>query len=338
MTRRWYVLQGLMWASLLFILLMQMNTATATAAKTAKLDLTGYMDESGAISVLYEGDSADPYFAMQALLLARDNGFNIEAEAERFINWLLPLQKPDGTFDRFCRSDGAPWVACKTADADDSLLAMWMMLLDTLPQRLQSDLNWSKSYARSKVSLEHLYQPSRGIYVVSPVYLHGLFMDNLEVWAHKKQLTTPEGKRQADRLQKAIKNTFWDPVNKRFLVSTQLEQRSEKPAFYPDHLAQIFPLLVNFPVSPPTAKNHYRAWMKAHRDQWLEQSQTDYPWGLLAVLAVRQGDRDSARCWIRESEHLRHTHRWAVTDEVSYQIVLAARLKPATKDFSCYVR
>lgn len=312
--------------SILLNALLHINHATAA---TPKLDLTGYIDGSGAISVLYEGDSADPYFALQALLLARENGLNTDAEAERFINWLLPYQKPDGTFDRFCRTGGSPWVACKVADADDSLLAMWMMLLDAMPHNLKSNPDWSKSYAISKVSLERLYQPSRGIYMVSPVYMHGLFMDNLEVWLHKKQNTTPEGKVEASKLQKAISNTFWDPVNKRYLVSTQLEQRGEKPAFYPDHVAQVFPLLVNFPSTQGGAKSTYRSWIKAHRSEWLKQSQTDYPWGILAVLAVRQRDGDSARCWLRDSMHLRHTHRWAVTDEVSYQIVLAAGLKPA---------
>lgn len=310
----------------------------ANAAKP-KLDLNGYMDSSGVISVLHQGDSADPYFAMQALLLARENGFNINAEAEKFVNWLVPMQKPDGTFDRFCRKGDSNWVACKTADADDSLLALWMLLLDTMPDQLKSNVVWSKSYAVSKVSLERLFQPSRGIYMVSPVYMHGLFMDNLEVWSHKRVQRNQQRPRgntvEIDNLQKAIHRTFWDPANKRFLVSTQLEQRGEKPAFYPDHVAQIFPLLVNFPVPTGDAKTHYRSWIKAHRAEWLRQSETDYPWGILAVLAVRQRDGLSAQCWLRESAKLRHSHRWAITDEVSYQIVSNAGFKPAAKVANC---
>jgi hypothetical protein len=121
-------------------------------------------------------------------------------------------------------------------------------------------------------------------------------------------------------------------VNKRFLVSTQLEQLGEKTAFYPDHVAQLFPLLVKFPVASRDEQTYYRQWMRNYRQQWLKQSETDYPWGLVAVLALRENDATSVRCWLRESTPLRHSSRWAVTDEVAYQIVTNAQMiaAPAT--------
>ena len=157
----------------------------SVAIARPKFELQGYADENGAITILNGGDASDPYFAMQALLLAHDNGLNIAAPAAKFANWLVTRQKPDGTFDRFCKRTANVWVSCKTADADDSLLALWMRLLETMPEQLDKNPAWSKSYAIAQKALAHLYQPSRGIYMVSPVYLHGLFMDNLEVWSHK---------------------------------------------------------------------------------------------------------------------------------------------------------
>ena len=300
-----------------------------------RFDLTGYTDDSGAITVLNNGNSADPYFAMQALLLAYENGMDISGPAEKFANWLVPHQKPDGTFDRFCRDAAKAWVSCKTADADDSLLAIWMKLLETMPVKLKSNPAWMKSYLTSKASLDQLFQPSRGIYMVSRVYLHGLFMDNLEVWSLKAHLKQPQQVAEANKLAQAISDTFWDPVDKRFLVSTQLEQRAEIKVFYPDYVAQIFPLLVDFPLLPSTAKLVYGNWMSVHREDWLNQSKTDYPWGLLAVLAVRQNDTTSARCWLREAAPLRHSSRWAVSDEASYQILMSKSLVPAEKKTSC---
>ncbi len=299
-----------------------------------QLEMGGYMDQDGAITVLHKGDSADPYFAMQALLLAHENGMDISTPAAKFVNWLVPMQKPDGTFDRFCRRVENKWVSCKTADADDSLLAIWMKLLETMPAQLNKNPVWKKSYRISKTSLDHLFQPSRGIYMVSPVYLHGLFMDNLEVWSLKNHLKKPVERAEADKLARAIDGTFWDPVNKRYLVSTQLEQRSEKPVFYPDHVAQIFPLLVDFPIRED-AKSYYRNWMRMHRGEWLSQGETDYPWGILAVLALRQNDIVTARCWLREAAPLRHSSRWAVTDDASYQILAGKGLTPAAKEVSC---
>ena len=309
--------------------------ATGSVMAAPRLDLSSYSDADGAITVLYRGESADPYFAMQALLLAHENGLDITAPAQKFAQWLVPRQKPDGTFDRFCRTGNAPWVSCKTADADDSLLAIWMKLLETMPAYVKTNPALAKSYVISKNALEHLFQPSRGIYMVSPVYLHGLFMDNLEVWSLKSHLKQSGERAEADRLAAAIKATFWEPVNKRFLVSTQLEQRSEKAAFYPDHVAQIFPMLVDFPLLPQDAAAYYGNWMRQHRAGWLEQGKTDYPWGLLAVLALRQNDKASAACWLRESRVLRHSSRWAVTDETAYQIVQSRGITPAAPAAGC---
>ena len=303
-----------------------------------QLDLSGYTDERGAITVLHNGNSFDPYFAMQALLLAHENGMDISVPAARFVDWLVPYQKPDGTFDRFCRGNEKKWVACNSADADDSLLAIWIKLLETMPLQLKKNPVWMKSYLVSKPALDHLFQPSRGIYMVSHLYLHGLFMDNLEVWSlkvHLKEDASPKQLAEANKLAQAIRDTFWDPVNKRFLVSTQLEQLSEKPAFYPDHVAQIFPLLVDFPLLPTDQKRYYRNWMKAYRADWLNQGKEDYPWGLVAVLALRQNDNESASCWLRESASLRHSSRWAVTDEASWQILVSKGVLPAAKGVNC---
>lgn len=307
----------------------------ATAQAAPRLALDGYVDSHGAITVIHGGDIVDPYFAMQALLLAHENGLDASEAAEKFAKWLVPRQKPDGTFDRFCRARSQDWVSCKTADADDALLAIWMKLLETLPQPLQRDAALQKSYGVSKKALEHLFQPSRGVYMVSPVYLHGLFMDNLEVWSlmsHGRQ----DGRRaEADKLARAVNATFWDPVNKRFLVSTQLEQSAQPAAFYPDHVAQIFPLLVGFSGLPEPESAYYRSWMRRHRSEWLKQGVVDYPWGLIAVLALRQNDKASAACWLRESQSLRHAARWAVTDEAAYQILAARRVESASPGARC---
>ncbi len=317
------------------IVLGGLSGPVAHSGVVPQLDLSGYSHENGVITVLHGGTSFDPYFAMQALLLAHENGMDVSAPAEKFVNWMLPRQKPDGTFDRFCRNPDKTWQACKSADADDSLLAIWMKLLETMPVKLKKNTGWMKSYLTSKLSLDRLFQPSRGIYMVSHLYLHGLFMDNLEVWSLKMHLKKPRELTEANKLAQAIRDTFWEPVNKHFLVSTQLEQRGETPSFYPDHVAQIFPLLVNFPLLPTDEKLYYRQWMSKHRSDWLSQGKADYPWGLLAVLALRQNDSTSARCWMRESQALRHSSRWAVTDEASWQILVSKRLTPATKDANC---
>ena len=320
------------WMSNLVLVMALLHNSPASALPL--LDLAGYQDESGAISILNGGNTADPYFALQALLLAHDNGLDVSASATKFANWLTPLQKPDGTFDRFCKMPNKTWVSCKAADADDSLLALWMLLLQTMPQKLNANPTWLKSHAVAKKALDQLYQPSRGVYMVSPVYLHGWLMDNLEVWSLKASAPRAQQK-EADDLAAAINKTFWQSANNQFLVSTQLEQQSEKPQFYPDHVAQIFPLLVDFKLLPQTPRLYYQSWMRKHRADWLKQGEKDYPWGLLAVLALRQSDMRGASCWIRENTAMRHSNRWAVTDEVAFQILASRKVQAVAPAVSC---
>ena len=249
----------------------------------AALNLTGYADDSGAISVQREGATLDPYFALQALLLAHDSGLDARVPSVRWADWLAVRQKPDGTFDRFCRR-GNVWAPCKTADADDALLAMWLRFLETMPQELVRRPLWRESHARARRALAALLDPARGIYLVSPVYQHGLFMDNLEVWHYKPahRAASASGK---PGLTRAIRDVFWDLEQERFLVSTQPEQRDQKHSFYPDAVAQIFPLWIGYPVPGANGRQWYKRWQEAHREEWLLQVETDFAWGMVAIVA-----------------------------------------------------
>jgi hypothetical protein len=296
-----------------------------------RLDLTGFMQADGAVTTLRGGDIVDPYFAVQALLLAEENGLDATADTKRWMAWLAPRQKLDGTFDRFCRA-GTEWVGCKHADADDALLAMWMKLLHSAgaPGELLKT-----SLQRSETALERLYDRSRGVYLVSPTVRYSLFMDNLEVWSFRASQRSPAGQAKARRLQRSIHDVFWHPRSQRFLVSTQPEQAAMPPAFYPDAVAQIYPLLFAYPALPATARGYYQTWMKAHRATWLSQGPHDFSWGVIALIALRQDDLESARCWLRDTAHLRHSNHWTVSDEVTRQILEARGLEPALALSTC---
>ncbi len=291
--------------------------AVLPAAATA-LDLTGYVDPDGAITVQRGGDTVDPYFALQALLLAHQQGLDISPHARRWAHWLAARQKPDATFDRFCRR-GPVWGPCKTADADDALLALWIGFLDVAPG-LGTDPAWKASRAAASASLARLLEPRRQVYLVSPVYQHGLLIDNLEIWS-------TAGAREP-RLARGIQERFWDADAARYLVSTQPEQASARRAFYPDAVAQVFPLLVRFPRLPGGRGAYYAAWMQANRADWLRQVQDDFAWGLIAIVAWQERDAASASCWMREVAPYRHGVHWTVTDEVAYQILAAHEITP----------
>jgi hypothetical protein len=292
------------------LLLCMLLTASGTAAARV-LDLAGFIDAEGAISVQHHGDTVDPYFAMQALQLAHDEGLEVGALASRWVAWLLPKQKPDATFDRFCRR-GPVWAPCKTADADDALHALWIRTLELVPAGTPSRAERDRSRKASTAALARLRDPARGIYLVSPVYQHGLLMDNLEIWHALRH----GDRKRGEPLAKAIVATFWDPREGVFRASTQ--EGSAGDAFYPDAVAQVYPLLVRFPG--PRGRG-YAAWMRSHRAEWLRATHDDFAWGVIAVVAWREGDRESARCWLREVARERSGAHWSVTDEVAWQVL-----------------
>jgi len=306
---------------------------TATTSLAATLDLTGYADAQGAISIQYKGDTIDPYFTLQALLLARENGLDISPYASKWADWLVERQKPDATFDRFCRN-GPVWAPCKTADADDALMAIWLKFLDTMPQALHNNPARQKSYDRSAQTLSRLLDPARGIYMASPVYQYGLFMDNLEVLSYRSPSNNLTKMPAPDVLAKNIYNTFWDKGSQRFLVSTQVEQKAMPSTFYPDQVAQLFPLMFEFKL-PSNRGTYYKNWMRQYRTTWLEQSRTDFAWGLVAVIALNQGDRFSASCWLRDTASAQHTSHWIVTDEVARQILVQHGVTSAAEGAKC---
>jgi hypothetical protein len=297
------------------------------------LDLKGFAEPSGAITVQHRGATVDPYFTLQALLLAHEHGLDSAEYAAKWANWLVARQKPDGTFDRFCRQ-GETWAPCKTADADDSMLALWLRFLETMPDELRRTPAWQRSHQAASATLLRLVDPRWHIYLVSPVYQHGLFMDNLEVWSYRPAHAAAQTP-AAPSFSLSIHNVFWDATERRFLISTQPEQKATQFAFYPDAVAQIFPLLVNYPHVPGGERAWYQDWIRRHRSEWLAQVRSDFAWGLIALVAWKQADAASARCWLRTTLPFRRTSHWTVTDEVVAQILAHRGATPARKEGDC---
>jgi hypothetical protein len=296
------------------------------------LALEGYQDEGGAIALRLDGAMVDPYFATKALLAAHEAGLDARDAALRWIAWLLPLQRPDGRFDRYCRQ-GGKYVACAAADADDAMLAVWMELLATFAPAHGMPSAWSRSVARAESHLARLSDPARGVYWISEALPVSLLMDNVEVHgaftamsAHQARMGDARRARRwaarAARLRQDILATFWS--RGRYRVSTQ-DQPTE--GFYPTAVAQIFPLTGSFTNPERPDEEAYAGWMRENRAAWLLQSEHDYPWGLIVLAAQRAFDRASILCWRARAEPFRHGPHWNVLEEAIY-LAIVARFSP----------
>jgi hypothetical protein len=305
-----------------------------TAAATAELALPGYQAEGGAIALHRDGATVDPYFATKALLAAREAGLDARVAAARWIAWLLPRQRADGRFDRYCRR-GAAYEACAEADADDAMLAVWMELLTSFAPPTGMPAAWARSAARAEAHLAKLRDPVTGVYRISEAMPVSLFMDNLEVHAafvamrdrHAGMGHVARARRwraRGARLQRDVVALFWDPAQGAFRVSTQAQPGR---GFYPDEVAQIFPLASGFPLPEGSESAAYARWMAQSRSAWLRQGERDYPWGLITLASLRMGDGATVLCWRARAAPFRHGEHWNVLEEAVY-LAVEARYGP----------
>lgn len=303
-------------------------TLCPAIAPAQTLDLSGYQKKSGAITVHYHGDKVDPYFATLALLTAQKGHMDISAPAMAWVAWAIRMQSPDGLFERYARDATGGWKRYAAADADDAMLALWLELLYSLAPSTGLPKTWHDSAKKAENQLQALYNPKQGIYYISQTLPVGLLMDNIEIYAAFKNIAHQQRRMglwfkaiiseyKAARLKRNILEVFKQPSTETFLVSTQAENTN---AFYPDHAAQIFPLLYRLNEGAD-AHRIYRDWIKANGKAWFKQGITDYPWGLIAITALNMNDANSASCWQQNSVPLRYSKHWNVLEEAASQQV-----------------
>lgn len=284
-----------------------------------------YQDKDGAITVYAQGDIVDPYFATKALLVADAAGLDVRQAASAWIDWLLPRQLPDGRFERYCRT-GSEWTACREADADDALLALWLELLHTVAPWHGVPPEWEGSRAKAEQHLAGLRDARLGVYVISHAVPVALLMDNAEIYGALRTIARKlvlvgqwtAARRvcaRADDLEGAIVGVFWDGAAGSFRISTQLSETNE---FYPDVVAQLYPAMngIHMPTTPSKAWRH---WRERHASSWVTLEVDNFPWGLVALTAYLHGDPDTALEWFERAAPLRNTPRWNILEEAVFQ-------------------
>lgn len=295
----------------------------AVALQAAPLDLAAYQDRQGALTVRLGGDFSDPYFALRALLTASQAGLDIAQPARSWIAWMLPRQRSDGSFERYCLTPGATWKACAEADADDALVAMWAELLYLSAPCGKMPAAWRASAARALMHLDQLQDRQRGTYRISSRHATSLLMDNIEIHAALRAIgerqrcmgQAPSAQRKAAHLVSAIERVFRPAAQGTYLVSTQT---GASASFYPHHTAQVYPILFGL-AKGEAARATMQAWMAEHGDTWLARRGDVYPWGLVALAAHEAGLPEPALRWLDRSAPLRHGSHWNILEESAFQ-------------------
>jgi hypothetical protein len=306
-------------------------------AQGAEFVPSTFQAAGGAVVLQPGGDFVEPYFATKALIVAQDGGLDVHETALAWIRWILPRQQPSGLFRRYCRVEN-DWRNCSPADADDSMLALWMQLLYRMAPATGMPPVWQRSLARSTVQLEKLRNSRLGVYHISSRNHVALLMDNVEVYAALKDVAqaqrhlhepSAEGtEAKAAKLEVAIERIFWDRRAHRFRPSMQ----KSHPAFYPDVLAQVYPWLAGMTGPGQNAHQSWEQWKQTFGRSWIERRYDIHPWGLVALAADKLGDTSSAACWASRSDPLRGGSSWNVLEEAVWQSIEARFSQPVLLD------
>ena len=302
--------------------------AHASLAPTQPFQLGTFASPDGAITVTEGGATVDPYFAMKVLLLA-EGRHDAKQVTNGFIHWML--ERPDAlsAFGRYCETAPLTWSRCADADADDVTAAFWLVLTEDAPH---SD-RLTKSRAAASALLEHLYDPARGVYRISPRGDAALFMDNCEI-AHALAMRAAKLKgteraallRQRAQLMLHMKTVF--PIHDGLpLVSTE---GGVPPGFYPEDVAAVFVPLERLPAQSFPGVLSYQIWAERYGGEWLSGNADVYPWGLVALVSQQHHDEDRVACWQNHAQVLRHSPRWNVLEEAVWQL-----LPPPTNGPAC---
>lgn len=253
------------------------------------LDLSRFARAFGLSTVLADGDIHDPYFSGKALICARQLGLSVDDQARAMLDWLLPKQRGDGSFARYCLR-ASQWEPCLQADADDSMCAIVIELISVLSMGVGIRSDWQSAIDRCQ-GLLGLLKSARGTYNVSASLPVQLLMDNCEVYESLVRLAdcyrsnamlarAREVGAQAESLGVSIVKQFWQPATASYRVTSQSDAGS---AFYPDATGQLFPLLGGLYLLRGTPGIDLQRWIDQYGAAWLDGSSDHYPWGLVAM-------------------------------------------------------
>ena len=306
---------------------------TGSRSERRVLDLSRFARAFGRTTVLVGGDIHDPYFSGKALICAHQLGLSVDDQVRGMLDWLLPDQRGDGSFARYCLR-AERWEPCLQADADDSMCAIVIELISMLSMGAGIRSQWQSAIDRCQSLLE-LLRSERGTYNISASLPVQLLMDNCEVYeslvrladCYRSNAMLAAARKvgvQAESLGVAIVKQFWQPATASYRVTSQSGAGS---AFYPDAAGQLFPLLGGLYLLQGTPGIDLQRWIDRYGAAWLDGSSDHYPWGLVAMGFHRAGRTDISRRWLDFAVSLRETNRWNVLEEAIFQ-GLSLTLKP----------
>lgn len=270
-----------------------------------------FQGADGSFTVLVGGTVADPYFANKALIIAMDSGLDVRVELKAWLAWLLPRQRKDGGFDRFCTREDSTWVACMAADADDSTAATTIHLIRLARARgwigMLERVDTSTAERRAAALLASLRDPGNGLYQVFPGQSAYYLMDNIEVYEALKisRQTTAAANLATAIGQRFRHNGQWLPALPAL----------ERESFYPHALAPTY-LWGSGMLPKAQAAADMAGWLAQYSATWLNRQNDHYAWGIVAWNIHGLAPAEAA-CWRLSVRSSSGNVGWTVLDAMA---------------------
>jgi hypothetical protein len=276
-----------------------------TAQPPSPADFTTH---DGAYFTTIGGHVVDPYFINKSFIVALEANAPVRAEFERWLQWLLPRQRPDGGFDRYCMDSSNQWKSCMKADADDSTAATTMQLLAMANKKgwipAAQKLSVARASRNARRLLTSLLNPKTAMYQVFADTEQYYLMDNAEVY---------EGLRAVG--ETAAANALASAMRRQFFTGTDWKPaipEYKEVQFYPHSLAHAY--IWGTSILPSNESSGAMArWLAANGNTWLQRSGDQYAWGLVAW-ELRTYAPAYAACWRASLRPFQASIGWTVLD------------------------
>ena len=231
----------------------------------------------------------NPYFACMAalgLLAETKNCPMTETEQKavgRYLDWHTGvLLETDGKMGIY-RKEGGELIYKEKADSEDGYLGMYLFLMGKYLEKTEStDLpeSWKNGISLALKKIQSLMQD--GITQVSEENTTVYLMDNLEDTQAISEIRK--------KIQKQIEKIFWDDANQRWRIIGNSD-RYHQTEFYPDGVAQIYPLIYEFPVKEKKKqKVLYDQFTERFQWQKLNKKRTGFLWAMTGMAAAQMRD------------------------------------------------
>lgn len=258
---------------------------------------------TGAIALTPDSDYINPYFANLAATALLHDPAHLPV-VQRWMDWYLDHLNPDGTIDDHRVHPDGHEDPLGQYDSGDSYAATLLSLVRAYLDA-GGDLAWVE---RRRADLDRVaavmtnLTDDDGLTWAKARYPLKLLMDNSEVyrgWSDWSMVLGQLGDwdaahlahRRAVDVQKGIARFGRNNGLHAWAVAPLGIRRGSDPRrFYPDGVAQFFPLAFGMTDDP----GGYDAFYRAHSD-WTRLEKDQFPWMMAAYAAVRAGDLDSAR-------------------------------------------